>query len=78
VTSPSNFASPNAPDGGTGGDGEELPNARLSEAAKRALAEAHERRQKAAPPRPLEVNGRNGPEPVRYGDWEVNGIASDF
>ncbi|MGB6324750.1 MAG: DUF1674 domain-containing protein, partial [Methylocella sp.] len=23
-------------------------------------------------------NGRDGPEPVRYGDWEVRGIASDF
>jgi hypothetical protein len=27
---------------------------------------------------PKEVNGRDGPEPVRYGDWEVKGIASDF
>ncbi|MGH6936227.1 MAG: DUF1674 domain-containing protein, partial [Methylocella sp.] len=25
-----------------------------------------------------EINGRDGPEPVRYGDWEVRGIASDF
>ena len=25
-----------------------------------------------------EINGRNGPEPVRYDDWEVKGIASDF
>jgi hypothetical protein len=24
------------------------------------------------------VNGRAGPEPVRYGDWENKGIASDF
>jgi hypothetical protein len=28
--------------------------------------------------RPKELNGRRGPEPVRYGDWEVKGIASDF
>jgi hypothetical protein len=48
------------------------------EAAQRALAEAKERRLKAAPPPPREVNGRDGPEPVRYGDWEVNGLASDF
>ena len=27
---------------------------------------------------PKEVRGRDGPEPVRYGDWEVKGIASDF
>ena len=25
-----------------------------------------------------EINGRKGPEPVRYGDWEKNGIVSDF
>ncbi|WP_448577330.1 DUF1674 domain-containing protein [Thermaurantiacus sp.] len=29
-----------------------------------------------APPR--EIGGREGPEPTRYGDWEVNGICSDF
>jgi hypothetical protein len=22
--------------------------------------------------------GRKGPDPARYGDWEKNGIASDF
>jgi len=25
-----------------------------------------------------EVNGPRGPEPTRHGDWEINGIASDF
>ncbi|MAU41273.1 MAG: DUF1674 domain-containing protein [Kordiimonas sp.] len=25
-----------------------------------------------------EIGGREGPEPTRYGDWENNGIASDF
>ena len=25
-----------------------------------------------------EINGRSGPEPVRYGDWEHKGLASDF
>ncbi len=25
-----------------------------------------------------EVGGRKGPEPTRYGDWENNGITSDF
>jgi hypothetical protein len=47
--------------------------------AQRALAEAEERR-KAAPPAklPKEVNGRDGPEPTRFGDWEKKGIASDF
>lgn len=27
---------------------------------------------------PKEVGGRVGPEPTRYGDWEKNGIISDF
>ncbi|RME64073.1 MAG: DUF1674 domain-containing protein [Alphaproteobacteria bacterium] len=27
---------------------------------------------------PREIGGRKGPEPTRYGDWEVGGIASDF
>lgn len=53
----------------------------LSPAAKRALAEAEERRQKTeaeAKERPKEYGGRDGPEPVRYGDWEKKGIAIDF
>ncbi|MBL6777863.1 MAG: DUF1674 domain-containing protein [Paracoccaceae bacterium] len=45
----------------------------------RALAEAEERRKKAKEiERPKELGGRNGPEPVRYGDWERKGIAVDF
>jgi hypothetical protein len=27
---------------------------------------------------PKEIGGPSGPEPTRYGDWERNGIASDF
>ncbi|WP_255936434.1 DUF1674 domain-containing protein [Kordiimonas sp. SCSIO 12610] len=27
---------------------------------------------------PKEIGGREGPEPTRYGDWENNGIISDF
>ena len=27
---------------------------------------------------PKEIGGRKGPEPTRYGDWEKNGIISDF
>jgi hypothetical protein len=53
----------------------------LPPAAQRALAEAAARRTEmesrlAAMPR--EIGGRGGKEPVRYGDWEVKGIASDF
>lgn len=53
---------------------------RLTPAAQRALAEAAERRRQidAAAARPMELHGRGGAEPVRYGDWEVKGIASDF
>jgi hypothetical protein len=53
----------------------------LTPAAQRALAEAQARRaeiDRAAQLRPKELNGRRGPEPIRYGDWEVKGIASDF
>jgi hypothetical protein len=53
----------------------------LSPAAKRALAEAEERRLAAeanAKPSPRELQGPKGPEPTRYGDWENKGIASDF
>ena len=51
----------------------------LPEAAKRALAEAEERRRKAKELElPTELGGREGPEPVRYGDWEKKGIAVDF
>nr|WP_040490038.1 DUF1674 domain-containing protein [Fulvimarina pelagi] len=57
----------------------------LSPAAKRALAEAEERRRtrtafKVDPDSlPSEVDGRkSGVEPVRYGDWEKDGIVSDF
>lgn len=32
----------------------------------------------AKPAAPREVGGRDGPEPTRYGDWEVKGICSDF
>ena len=50
----------------------------LPPAARRALAEAEERRKAAAQPLPEEYGGRDGPEPVRYGDYEKNGLAVDF
>jgi hypothetical protein len=30
------------------------------------------------PPRPREIGGPKGPEPTRYGDWEVGGRCIDF
>ena len=57
----------------------ELPAKTLTPEALRALEEAKARREASAhEERPVEVNGRAGPEPVRYGDWENKGIASDF
>ncbi len=51
----------------------------LPPAAQRALAEAEERRRTAkASALPTELGGRNGPEPVRFGDWEKKGLAIDF
>ena len=46
--------------------------------ARRALAEAEARRRVKPEPLPKEYGGRDGPEPVRYGDWEKKGIAVDF
>jgi hypothetical protein len=57
------------------------PKRPLSPAAERALAEAAARRaerERAAKDQPPEQHGRDGLDPVRYGDWEVKGIASDF
>jgi hypothetical protein len=52
----------------------------LTPEAQRALAEAAERRQKAAQEasQAPEVGGRGGLDPVRFGDWETGGIATDF
>lgn len=52
-----------------------------SPAAQRALAEAEARRRERdsqVREAAREINGRAGPDPVRYGDWENKGIASDF
>jgi hypothetical protein len=59
------------------------PRKPLTPEAQRALQEAEERRRladaaKAAHPPAKEVGGRQGPDPTRYGDWEKDGIASDF
>lgn len=35
-------------------------------------------KQPAQQPRPKEIGGPKGPEPTRYGDWEVNGRCIDF
>ncbi|HEX2553533.1 MAG TPA: DUF1674 domain-containing protein [Microvirga sp.] len=69
---------PDSPGGSPSG-----PAKPLSDAARRALAEAEERRaaidaRAAEIARAREHKGRGGLEPVRYDDWEVKGLASDF
>ena len=55
--------------------------ARITAAAQRALAEAEARRaeqSKTPGTCAQEIGGRKGLDPVRYGDWEIKGIACDF
>jgi len=55
------------------------PERPLTDAARRALLEAAERRDQAvAAAAATEHGGPTGPEPTRYGDWEKKGIAVDF
>ncbi|MFY8039457.1 MAG: DUF1674 domain-containing protein [Bosea sp. (in: a-proteobacteria)] len=89
MTSTTPDAAPAAEDATTEANatGQALPNAApgkaLSAAALRALAEAAERKaaldaRAAELTQEREIDGRGGLEPVRYNDWEVKGIASDF
>lgn len=62
---------------------DDVPNAPperpLTDAARRALAEAAHRRAAAGGSNlPTEHGGPAGPEPTRYGDWEKKGLAVDF
>ena len=53
----------------------------LTDAARRALAEAEARRKAIDAEmarRPAEKGGRGGLDPARYGDWEIKGLTSDF
>ena len=59
------------------------PGKSLSPEARRALEEAAERRREidaraAELAKQKEHKGRGGLEPVRYEDWEVKGLATDF
>ncbi len=66
---------------------EDVPHAApgkvLTDAARRALAEAAARkaeqdRKTSSLGATAEIDGRGGLEPVRYNDWEVKGLATDF
>lgn len=53
----------------------------LPDVAKRALAEAEERRKLAdanGEKTAREFGGRGGADPSRFGDWEIDGRAIDF
>lgn len=59
------------------------PGKTLTPAAMRALEEATARQAEIAAraatlSQAREIDGRGGLEPVRYNDWEVKGLASDF
>ena len=59
------------------------PGKPLSDAARRALQEAHARRAAidAGAKAAAETGEKGGPaglEPTRYGDWERKGVAIDF
>jgi hypothetical protein len=63
-------------------DADAPPKRKLTPAAERALAEAAARRAErdrlAGDEGPKEMGGRGGLDPTRYGDWEINGLTSDF
>jgi len=61
-------------------DGQASDKRSLPPAAERALAEAAARRAERDrnADHPKESGGRGGLDPTRYGDWEKDGLISDF
>ena len=58
---------------------DEKKTALKKQAQANALAEAKARRAAhVVEKRASESGGQEGPEPTRYGDWEKDGIISDF
>ncbi|WP_211327665.1 DUF1674 domain-containing protein [Solilutibacter pythonis] len=55
--------------------GQDLPDAA---SPREAEAGAPAQSRPEAMPMPVEIGGREGPEPTRYGDWEKNGRCIDF
>ena len=66
------------PESDTRREAEKSAARELPPAARRALADAEARGGQPKPATPQELNGRGGLDPVRYVDWEVKGLASDF
>jgi hypothetical protein len=50
----------------------------MSAMAEDPKPETGEKKPMAPAELPKEIGGQKGPEPTRYGDWEIKGIASDF
>jgi hypothetical protein len=78
MSSKQNPVEPATPEGVDKDAAEKRP---LTPAAERALAEAAARRaerERMAGGQPKEMGGRDGLDPTRYGDWEINGLTSDF
>jgi hypothetical protein len=80
-TNPSDPSPPASP--ASEASGADAPKRPRPDAARRALAEAAARRREhgsdsATSKSAKELEGRGGLDPTRYGDWEVNGLASDF
>jgi hypothetical protein len=76
-------AAETSPPAAAPGEPQDRPSAErsLTPAAERALAETAARRaerDRRLADHPKEIAGRDGPEPTRYGDWEINGLISDF
>mgnify|MGYP006447416049 CR=1 FL=1 len=55
-----------------------VQSSKVKDHAADALKEAEARRAKLQEKQAEEFGGRKGPEATRYGDWEKNGITSDF
>ena len=52
------------------------PEAAVHEPTKNSITA--EQAVQPAPARAQEIGGRDGPEPTRYGDWEMRGRCIDF
>jgi len=78
---PTDDQTPQKPPATGADENQEAGKRPLPPAAERALAEAAARRADRAAKdanAPKEVAGRGGLDPARYGDWEINGLTSDF
>lgn len=72
---------PQKPSATDAGEDQQTGKRPLTPEAERALTEAAARRaerEREQAAQPKEVGGRGDLDPTRYGDWEINGLASDF